>query len=604
MPSLNPKAVLTDGSAALGNAIQTVFPNAEHLLCVLHLQWNLQDNLNRKGVDKEIVARLVRDFWECQRQTGESSADLRWTTLKASIIEFGIPEFAARLEETKRKWLACFRTKLPLQGYQSNQTAEAEFSKLKQRGLNRWSTPTALATELHRDQLKTFEQLQRWSQFQVGKFIKPFVEPGIKAFLSHASEFLIESAMSSTLENFLLATQTLRGTVCTDSTIVVSVKNGATPEATVRFNSGSFGVACSCYFQAQYLMPCAHIFCAWTLEQFPLHVRLYDTFHFKVPSVSTVPRDPSRSVLGFWPNEEASRETLYVDDAYETNTQFDDGGVDDAAAAQQPTVRSSMPPTSQVAWQLGSLNAIGRHMELTTLNLSRQSSRRAGMFLNGTANLIRDFQIKLKELTEACKRAASRHPSMVFASSVGLQTLARQASEGGKKRKRNYKAEAVARAMLGYGESTSRTRFLKPTRASRGPHGQYLRRIQAARAATHKVGEAETWKRSQQSRMSTAEPIQVRKSPSHRSKSSGEGTSPHADTMQRAKRVKWTPLELKSPIIKVGTAEIDAETILPQKLTMSPNAKRGKGSTPLAFASNASIDRNTILTASSSVLKL
>ena len=57
------KAFGTDGEAALMNAMTTVFPDATHLLCDIHMRDNVSTQLQKLKVDKKVSDMVLIDLF-------------------------------------------------------------------------------------------------------------------------------------------------------------------------------------------------------------------------------------------------------------------------------------------------------------------------------------------------------------------------------------------------------------------------------------------------------------------------------------------------------------------------------------------------------------
>ena len=57
------KAFGTDGDLALVNGMKSIFPEAQHLLCDLHMRDNIESELSKSKAPKLICTEIVRDIF-------------------------------------------------------------------------------------------------------------------------------------------------------------------------------------------------------------------------------------------------------------------------------------------------------------------------------------------------------------------------------------------------------------------------------------------------------------------------------------------------------------------------------------------------------------
>ena len=72
-------AIFSDRAAAIANAIDTVWPNVFHGICLWHLQKNIVENLSSRLGGR--FRAFMRDFWNVYRQGSPAAFYREWTLM-------------------------------------------------------------------------------------------------------------------------------------------------------------------------------------------------------------------------------------------------------------------------------------------------------------------------------------------------------------------------------------------------------------------------------------------------------------------------------------------------------------------------------------------
>ena len=102
-----PAVIFTDSDHAMKAAIASVFPTAQHLLCIWHLSKNMVTHIKAACGSNTGLWRRMQDLWWAIAQQSDTQAretfDTDWARLSAMLEESTL---AGKAVESARKWLA------------------------------------------------------------------------------------------------------------------------------------------------------------------------------------------------------------------------------------------------------------------------------------------------------------------------------------------------------------------------------------------------------------------------------------------------------------------------------------------------------------------
>lgn len=281
-----PAVIFTDSDPAIEVAIDVVFPDAQHFLCIFHLAKNLLSNVRPAcGENDALWQRVQSAWWAVVKQTDvalKASFDTEWSALVA-LVE-GSSVRGARMN-TARKWLDkmadnrerwAFRWTWAFltMGINSTQRIEAVHSSVE--GSIRANTLlTALLTALEElnanvassAATRTFRHV-RLNQTAAKCNAHPFIDAAAE-FLSPAALVLFKAQLQQA--SFYTVTETAEGSgtftvtrawaaAAAEPDAAEAAADADVGLASARFTAARTATAeaCSCQFPTHYGLPCRH----------------------------------------------------------------------------------------------------------------------------------------------------------------------------------------------------------------------------------------------------------------------------------------------------------------------------------------------------------
>jgi len=148
-------AIFSDRAAAIANAIDTVWPNVFHGICLWHLQKNIVENLSSRLGGR--FRAFMRDFWNVYRQGSPAAFYREWTLMFRRW-----PQASDYLQNhiwpDREKWAWAWVGMRFLAGIRTTGRVESEHRQHKTAGLGRGSTITDMFEVLNH---RTSEQKDR-----------------------------------------------------------------------------------------------------------------------------------------------------------------------------------------------------------------------------------------------------------------------------------------------------------------------------------------------------------------------------------------------------------------------------------------------------------
>ncbi|PIA43944.1 hypothetical protein AQUCO_01800179v1 [Aquilegia coerulea] len=118
MDGIAPKSVITDGDAAIRNAIENVFPKSKHRLCVWHVVQNAITNVWTDG--------FVKGFVEAMFCKGPPDAfEKKWAELLIEYKTVAEQKWVHNIYEKKEMWAEAYLREYFFVGCRSNQRCES-----------------------------------------------------------------------------------------------------------------------------------------------------------------------------------------------------------------------------------------------------------------------------------------------------------------------------------------------------------------------------------------------------------------------------------------------------------------------------------------------
>ncbi len=135
--SKGPPIFMTDDSAAERNAIRTVWPNSQLLLCAFHfLQSNwtwLHDGSNQvNNADRKVLISAIKSLVYAEN---ENQLISRYEAFTGSEIAKKYPKYLSHIQghwSRRREWAICFRKNILVRGNHTNNYSEAGMRILKE----------------------------------------------------------------------------------------------------------------------------------------------------------------------------------------------------------------------------------------------------------------------------------------------------------------------------------------------------------------------------------------------------------------------------------------------------------------------------------------
>jgi len=121
--NLSPKVIFTDGDPALIAAVQMVYPEARHLLCIFHLLENVKKKSKSK-LRSDVANNFVTDFYTMRNSYSEEQFELKYQEM-ISKYEPCRSYLENRLYPSRTYWARYYFRKLFTAGIESTQRVES-----------------------------------------------------------------------------------------------------------------------------------------------------------------------------------------------------------------------------------------------------------------------------------------------------------------------------------------------------------------------------------------------------------------------------------------------------------------------------------------------
>ena len=244
------RTIMTDDSAALQAAISTELPNARHLLCRVHILRNLKD---RVSIDLILIISLqhVSSTFLSKFQIAMRTRN-RWRYIVALIqlnaLNPGLYEsyVQPRLIARSRKWANCRIPATPAFGIRDNNFVEATHNSVKRLNISRRSNfwQAILKVRASCEHILINRQVKYTHAFKE----KPSVEgrPELDPLCARLVPYAVKQLNNS----------------CSQAGTMSYVLSGAhyhVFEGTRQYRIHAIRWECTCWFSAEFLLPCRHV---------------------------------------------------------------------------------------------------------------------------------------------------------------------------------------------------------------------------------------------------------------------------------------------------------------------------------------------------------
>ena len=282
-----PAVIFTDSDPAIKAAIDVVFPDSQHFLCIYHLSKNLVTNVRPAcGEDDVLWQRVQSAWWAVVKQTdaaSKASFDAEWKALVALVETSTVRgarmeaarKWLAKMADIREQWAYRWTWAFLTMGINSTQRIEAVHSSIE--GSIRANTLlTALLTALEElnanvassAATRTFRHL-RLNQTAAKCHAHPFIDAAAE-FLSPAALMLFKAQLQQA--SFYTVAEMAEGsgtfTVTRAWAPAAAAEHDAAEAAadadvglaSARFTAArtTSAEACSCQFPTHYGLPCRH----------------------------------------------------------------------------------------------------------------------------------------------------------------------------------------------------------------------------------------------------------------------------------------------------------------------------------------------------------
>jgi len=337
-----PAVIFTDSAPAIKVAVDAVFPDTQHMLCIWHLSKNLFTNVRPAcGADDELWQRVQSAWWVVVKQSDASSRatfDAEWSALVALVETSTVTgtsidtarTWLAKMAANREQWAFRWTWRFLTMGIHSTQRIEAVHSAIA--GFIRANTLlTALlaalealnanvgstaATRVYRH-LRLNQTAGKCGAHPIteaaSKFLSPYALLLLRAQVQQAPFYTI-------VETEAPGTFTVTRTGATAAAAEHGVEDADVGLASARFTAVRTTTleACSCQFPVNYGLPCRHQLQVAMVTQAAVPVALYhirwhllDAAQLRALTEELMRRRPRRSA------REAEPAVLTRDDRYQ-----------------------------------------------------------------------------------------------------------------------------------------------------------------------------------------------------------------------------------------------------------------------------------------------
>jgi hypothetical protein len=298
-----PAVIFTDSDPAIKAAIDVVFPDAQHLLCIFHLAKNLISNVRPAcGENDELWRRIQSAWWVMVKQSDESARatfEAEWAALVGLLDASAVAgkrmatarTWLHKMADSREQWAFRWTWRFFTMGIHSTQRIEAVHSAIE--GFIRANTLlTALLAALESLNanvassaatrvIRHIRLNQTAAKCNMHRFIdvasallSPYAMMMFKAQLQQASFYdVVETPTGS---GTFIVTRA-RSAAVVEPELQVASEDADVGLASARFTAARTTTteACSCQFPVCYGLPCRHQLQLFIVRQQPVPDRLF-----------------------------------------------------------------------------------------------------------------------------------------------------------------------------------------------------------------------------------------------------------------------------------------------------------------------------------------